>query len=137
MLFIYNYFSVIDANNPWRGCKLSAVTNEFRHDVAARLGRLLPQMKEFDSELGAMLAELHLDLPHTVKDADRLADLLDGVSEAIPIPSAWILTDEIQPLYEEVEECAATKRTLMGSTDQLVRDYGLNNYHSIWRQYIL
>ena len=111
------------ANNPWRGCKLSAVTNEFRHDSSARLGRLLPQMKEFDDELGAMLAELHLDLPHTVKDADRLADLLDGVSEAIPIPSAWILTDEIQPLYEEVEECAATKRTLMGLTDQLVRDY--------------
>ncbi len=109
--------------NPWRNCRLTAVTNEFRHDVAARLGRLLPQMKELDQELGAIISDLHLDTLHTIKDTGALIELLEYTSEAVPIPSEWILTDEIQPLYNEVEECAATKRKLMLLTDQLVQDY--------------
>ena len=76
--------------NPWRGSHLSVVSNEFRHDVTARLNSLLPKIKELDYEFGQILAELHLDAPHTSNDVKAIIELLNCASIAYSIPSEWI-----------------------------------------------
>ena len=113
--------------NPWRGSHLSVVSNEFRHDVTARLNSLLPKIKELDYEFGQILAELHLDAPHTSNDVKAIIELLNCASIAYSIPSEWILTDEIQPLYDEVEECVELKTRLITLTDELVNVYARVN----------
>ena len=113
--------------NPWRGSHLSIVSNEFRHDVTARLNSLLPKIKELDYEFGQILAELHLDAPHTSNDVKAIIELLNCASIAYSIPSEWILTDEIQPLYDEVEECVELKTRLITLTDELVNVYATVN----------
>lgn len=105
--------------NPWRGSHLSVVSNEFRHDVTARLNSLLPKIKELDYEFGQILAELHLDVPHTSNDVKAIIELLNCASIAYSIPSEWILTDEIQSLYNEVDECVKLKTRLITLTDEL------------------
>ena len=109
--------------NPWRGSHLSVVSNEFRHDVTARLNSLLPKIKELDFEFAQILTELHLDAPHTSNDVKAIIELLNCASIAYSIPSEWILTDEIQPLYDEVEECIELKTRLITLTDELVNVY--------------
>lgn len=112
-------------SNPWRGSHLSVVSNEFRHDVTARLNSLLPKLKELDYEFSQTLAELHLDASHTSNDVRTIIELLNCASMAYSIPSEWILTDEIQPLYDEVEECVELKTRLITLTDELVNAYAV------------
>ena len=109
--------------NPWRGSSLSAVSNEFRHDVTARVNALLPKIKEFDNEFAQNLKELHLEVPHTLNNAKNIIELLNCASAAYSIPSEWILTDEIQPLYDEIEECIKLKAQLISLTNELVNAY--------------
>ena len=109
--------------NPWRNSHLSVVSNEFRHDVTSRLNELIPRMKETDEVFARVLETLHLDAPHTLKDLKQIIDLLSCVMSARPIPPEWILTDEIEPLYHEIEECVALKTQLTRLTDELVSYY--------------
>lgn len=109
--------------NPWRGSCLSVVSNEFRHDITARLNSLLPKIKELDYEFAQILAALHLDARHTSNDVKAIIELLNCASAAYSIPSQWILTNEIQPLYDEVEECVELKTRLIILTDELVNVY--------------
>ena len=109
--------------NPWRGSNLSAVSNEFRHDVTARANALLPKIKEFDNEFAQNLKELHLEVPNTLNNAKNIIELLNCASTAYCIPSEWILTDEIQPLYDEIEECIKLKAQLISLTNELVNVY--------------
>lgn len=112
-------------SNPWRDTNLSVVSNEFRHDVTSRVGVLLPKIKEMDSEVAQILAELHLDLPHTLNNINIVINLLDCASTAYSVPSEWILTDKIQSLYDEIGECSKLKNNLLSLYDELVSEYAV------------
>ncbi len=116
-------------SNPWKDSNLSVVSNEFRHDVTARMDTLLPKIKAMDCEVAQIFAELHLDMSHTLNNINAIIKLLDCVNTATPIPYEWILTDKIQTLYNEVEECAKLKMTLLTLIDELVSKYNLIGYN--------
>lgn len=99
--------------NPWRNCILSSVTNEFRHDVNARLNSLLPKIKTIEDSLAETLVQLHLDTPHTIENIKRIISVLDCTKNAKNIPEAWALTDLSQPFFEEINECAQFKEKLI------------------------
>lgn len=114
-------------SNPWRDSHLTIITNEFRHDATARISDLLPKIKSMDSEVAQILAELHLDLPRTLNTIRTVIDLLNCASMACPVPSEWILTDKIQTLYDEIEECAGLKSNIISLIDELVNEYSTIN----------
>lgn len=110
-------------NNPWRGSHLSVVSNEFRHDLAARLNVLVPKIKTLDVAFAQALEELHLDGNHSLQHIKAVIDLLNCAVMAHKIPNEWILTDEIQPLYKEIEECVELKTRLTQLSDELLGYY--------------
>lgn len=116
--------------NPWRDSNLSAVSNEFRHDVTSRMNTLMPKIKEIDCEVAQIFAKLHLDTPQTLNNINALINLLDCVNSATPIPHEWILTDKIQTLYNEVEECAKLKSILLTLNDELSNKYNTISLNS-------
>ena len=112
-------------SNPWSGCHLSSVSNEFRHDVNAYINALLPKIKVFDSKLGEVFSGLHLDTTHTMQNAEKIIEVLNYVVSGYAIPSEWILSDEIQPLFDEVEECMELKKKLDILSEKLLTEYAL------------
>lgn len=111
--------------NPWRDCHLSVVSNEFRHDATARLNSLLLKIKELDYEFVQILEKLHLDVSHTMNDVKAIIEILKCASISYHIPFEWILTEEIQPLYDEVEECIELRTSLATLTDELIDAYAV------------
>lgn len=112
-------------DNPWRGCHLSSVSNEFRHDVTARIHTLLPKIKTFDDKLAEVFTELHLDTPHTLKDVDEIIEVLACAEKSCVIPSEWILSDELQPLFDEIAKCVELKNTLENLMNVLTKEYAI------------
>lgn len=111
--------------NPWRGCRLSSVSNEFRHDVTARTNELLPKIKTFDENLAKIFAELQLDTPHTLKDVDEIIEVLGCAERSCVIPSEWILSDELQPLFDEITKCIEHKNTLEDLIGVMTKEYAV------------
>lgn len=110
-------------NNPWRECHLTSVSNEFRHDVTSRLNNLLPKLKDFDEKLAGVLVTLHMDVPHTLQNVEQIIEVLNVAESAQKIPSEWILTDEIQPLFDEITNCIKLKKELISLSDNLADKY--------------
>lgn len=110
-------------NNPWRECHLTSVSNEFRHDATSRLNNLLPKLKDFDEKLAEVFVTLHMDVPHTLQNVDQIIDVLKVTESAQKIPSEWILTDEIQPLFDEITEHIELKKEFLSFVDELVDKY--------------
>ena len=110
-------------NNPWRECHLTSVSNEFRHDATSRLNNLLPKLKDFDEKLADIFVTLYMDVPHTLQNVDQIIDVLKVTESAQKIPSEWILTDEIQPLFDEITNCIELKKELLSLSDNLADKY--------------
>ena len=110
-------------NNPWRECHLTSVSNEFRHDATSRLNNLLPKLKDFDEKLAEVFVTLHMDVPHTLQNVDQIIEVLNVTESAQKIPSEWILTDEIQPLFDEITNCIKLKKELISLSDNLADKY--------------
>ena len=110
-------------NNPWRECHLTSVSNEFRHDATSRLNNLLPKLKDFDEKLAEVFVTLHMDVPHTLQNVDQIIEVLNVIESAQKIPSEWILTDGIQPLFDEITNCIKLKKELISLSDNLADKY--------------
>lgn len=110
-------------SNPWFGCKLNTVSNEFRHDAMAKLSTLLPKVKSFDEELGTVFKELHMDTPHTLKDVEKIIDVLQVMRRACAIPEEWIFTNVTDGLFNEFEQCTKIKEKVIEHTNYLKSIY--------------
>lgn len=109
--------------NPWRDSNLSFVSNEFRHDATAHISSLLPKIDNASRTLAEIATSLCLDIPYNVQVIDSLAEILRIANKAYKIPAEWILTDELQPLFAEIAECAELKQQLLDSRPLLSGEY--------------
>jgi len=110
-------------SNPWYGCTLKTVTNEFRHDATSRINSLIPKIKDLDELFAQSCINLHLDSEHTIEEIDNIISILDCAENAYPIPAEWILSDEIQSLFDEVKDCLNLKNDLIKLKETLTNEY--------------
>lgn len=110
-------------SNPWFGCKLNTVSNEFRHDAMAKLSALLPKVKDFDEELTNIFKELYLDTPHTLKDVEEIIGVLQIAQQACEIPEEWIFTNITDGLFDEFEHCVKIKEKVVEHNNYLKSIY--------------
>ena len=111
--------------NPWKGCNLPALPNEFRHDATSRIGTLLPEIRNIDSEYTKILTELGIDAPHNLNGVKTVLELLNSAVVSYNIPPEWIRFDEIQSLYNEAERCSELRAELASLTDELIKQYSI------------
>lgn len=120
-------------SNPWKDSHIVAVTNEFRHDLAYKMNRLIPKIEQLDNSYSKILLELNLDAPHTFNGLKVIIDLLNCVGATHTIPFEWVTLNETQKLYEEIDFCANSKLKIVELTTELKKEFSfiLSNDDSI------
>lgn len=112
-------------HNPWRGCRLTYVTNEFRHDALFHLKSLMPQVDDANRQFASVLALLKIKASNTMRGIDAVIDVLMCAKTAYRIPVEWISTDELQPLYNEVAKCKELKERVIALKENLEKEYAI------------
>ena len=114
-------------NNPWRNCKLTYVSNEFRHDITAHIHNILPQIKSLDTEVSDIFKQLYLDLPHTFSGIKSLINILECVELAFIIPYEWIEETNLNNLFEDIKELKIKKTQISKLIDNLKPEFSKIN----------
>lgn len=114
-------------NNPWRNCKLTYVSNEFRHDITAHIHSILPQIKSLDTEVSDIFKQLYLDLPHTFSGINSLINILECVELAFIIPYEWIEETNLNNLFEDIKELKRKKAQISQLIDNLKPEFSKIN----------
>ena len=114
-------------NNPWRNCKLTYVSNEFRHDITAHIHNILPQIKSLDTEVSDIFKQLYLDLPHTFSGINSLINILECVELAFIIPYEWIEETNLNNLFEDIKELKRKKAQISQLIDNLKSEFSKIN----------
>ena len=114
-------------NNPWRNCKLTYVSNEFRHDITAHIHNILPQIKSLDTEVSDIFKQLYLDLPHTFSGIKSLINILECIELAFIIPYEWIEETNINNLFEDIKELKRKKTQISKLIDNLKPEFSKIN----------
>lgn len=89
--------------NPWRGCNVSIVTHELRHDIETYLRKLCFQLKDIDADFNCIKKELSINKEASVNGISKLISILDVASKSPKIPIEWILEDDVGILIEKAE----------------------------------
>ena len=92
-------------NNPWYGANVKFVSNELRHDILARLNRLVPMIKEI-SELGnTAMAALSISAEISYSNLTQAAIILELAGRSPKVPLSRLTGDrEIAQLLSEIQE---------------------------------
>lgn len=96
-------------HNPWNGAIVSAVSNELRHDIGAKLNKLIPKIRGASALYDKICSDLSLDYSSSFNALTEIIELLKIASESPKVPVSWITGDDIQPLFDEVSECENLK----------------------------
>lgn len=126
------------SGNPWRGCKLTSLSNELRQNITGTLRSLLPKIKELENGLSEIFSVFELTLPHTVKNAGALSLALDCALGFRPLhlknptsdseyPSSNFLAEEmpeeITALYNSMKKCNELGKRLSSLSASLSSEY--------------
>lgn len=91
-------------NNPWYGSNVHFVSHELHHDINAKLGVLIPQALNISRIFDDILGALSLSLPSTYANIENVISILKLASSSPIIPVFWIMGDDVEPLYQEIEK---------------------------------
>lgn len=99
-------------NNPWRGTKLTSVTNEFRHDANAKLSAFLPELSSAGTEVDTAYEAIYSVFPKTINGIASAEKLLESLQNSYEIPYEWITADNSTLLTEIEEHSVLQKKCL-------------------------
>ena len=106
------------ANNSWRGANIPYVTNEFRHDVGAKLPMLSSKCADAYSIAESVQKTSGADFELSVQGAEKIIALFSQLEDTTPIPTSWANNADLSALLSEAKmlEASQGKRfALIGS----------------------
>lgn len=96
--------TVFYAENPWRGSKLTSVTNEYRHDINANLTTIVDEIKTKLSDITATFQMTRHDTPITISEIKKVIGLLSLLQDGYEVPVTWVIEDKDPSISAEIEE---------------------------------
>ena len=96
-------------HNPWNDANVSAVTNELRHDIGAKLNKLMPKIINAISLFDSMSKELSIVYCSSYFALTSLVNILELSADSPKVPVSWILGENTEPLFSEIQECESLK----------------------------
>lgn len=101
-------------NNPWYGASVKFVSNELRHDILARLGRLIPMVREIDELGNIVMSALSFFVEPSYSNLTQSALILELAGRSPKVPFSWLNGDgEIARLIAEIEECEKSQAAFL------------------------
>jgi len=92
-------------NNPWYGAAVEFVSNELRHDILARLDRLVPAMKGLGELGNTVMPTLAISAESSYANLTQVVTVLELAGQSPKVPLSWLTGDrEIAQLITEIQE---------------------------------
>ncbi|MGB4439715.1 MAG: hypothetical protein WBJ13_10960, partial [Sedimentibacter sp.] len=117
--------------NPWRGANVESVTNELRHDIGAKVPKLITKLEIYHSAFQKTLSDVSLVLPLSYANMQKAKEIFKIAKNSPIVPTHWIFGEEISPLFDEVAECEKLKNSFYTTQTILAKQYddlsALNN----------
>ena len=117
--------------NPWRGAIMSAVTNEFRHDVNAILPGTIHTLSESIETIESCYKQIYSVFPLSIDGVKAAIRVLDSLNGSYEVPSEWILGDSNYPIVDEIREFSEKQRKCKALVDEIVAGYQWLSKNSI------
>lgn len=109
--------------NPWMNAKISMVSFELRHDISANLAKLIPKIQDASDLYNRIENSLHLEHSSTYLGLLQITDLLKTASCSPIVPVSWIIGEDVNPLFLEVDENVEIKEKYSLVQSQLEKLY--------------
>ena len=92
-------------SNPWYGANVKIVSNELRHDILARLNRLIPMIKEFIERGKTAMSALSVSAELSYFNLVQAATIFELAGQSPKVPVSWLTGDrEIDQLLIEIQK---------------------------------
>jgi very-short-patch-repair endonuclease len=111
------------ASNPWRGCHVSTVSHELRHDIETNLRNLIPKIKTLAETFNEVKRDLKIEWKSSVATVKEMIDILELSSESPGIPIHWIGEEDFSPLIEQAEKYKSMKADYESLVEELFGKY--------------
>ena len=97
------------ANNSWRGAIIPYVTNEFRHDVGAKLPVLSKKSADAFTAAESTQKTSGAVFELSVKGVERIITFFSQLEDAKPIPINWTSSADLSALFTEAKALEANQ----------------------------
>lgn len=110
-------------NNPWYGSNVPNVTFELRHDINANLNILIPQILDLAQLCNTITDTLHLNVELSYNGVKNAIEILKSASSLPIVPSAWIIGESLEPIYNEINNSEQTMKAFENAISELSAFY--------------
>ncbi|HBV85321.1 MAG TPA: DNA/RNA helicase [Desulfosporosinus sp.] len=97
--------------SPWNDANIPGVTNELSHDIGAILPKILPKIKRTSDICDRISSDLALTFPSSYTGIAEICDLLTVAAKSPKAPMAWVIGDDITPLWSEIDRFNELQRS--------------------------
>lgn len=109
--------------NPWNSANIQSVTNELRHDISSYLNRLMPKIVNAISLTRSIEETLQIKGFDSYETLKKLPEILKISSQSPLVPISWIIGDDLNELFKEIDEYSELKASYFETKDKLLSIY--------------
>ena len=106
-------------NNPWYSASMSHVSHDLRHNINAKVPKLITQSLYFSELFDNIHEKLSLNFTPNYSNLKSTIDILKSASMSPIIPLIWLTEIDIESLYNEV---SATSE-MMDELNDILKNY--------------
>lgn len=110
-------------DNVWCNSTVKYVSNQLRHDIDYNISQALPKLKVLENLYNAISSRLNLCMGRSLSDIDAVINIVLLVAKSHPIPSEWILDNDINMLMDSALEYKKKTQSLAGMKKALSDKY--------------
>lgn len=109
--------------NPWRNTNIRNLTNELRHDIGAKMTKLIEKLDVYQSEFQNITKKIFLDMPISYSAMINTMEILKIAKISPIIPIQWIVGEEKTYLFDEISKCENIKTHFCTEREKLSKQY--------------
>ena len=108
-------------NNPWYGADVKFVSNELRHDILARLNRLVPMIKAIGELGNTAMSALSISAELSYSNLTQAAIILELAGQSPKVPLSWLTGErEIAQLLIEIQEGEKAQAAFLAQRESIL-----------------
>ena len=106
--------------NPWRGCTLTILTNEFRHDVGSRLPALAGQLRAGADQAELIRRKTGFERLESIADLDAAIGFVACLETPCRIPEEWLQPGRLEVLRAQATVLREEQDACLNGAEQLL-----------------
>lgn len=106
--------------NPWYGCNLTELTHEISHDIDFNFDKVILYITSVNKIIEDIKTSLGYTFDPSYSNICEAEKVLSLATHAEKAPCSWILSDELAPLFGEIDACNETKAKFIEIRNRII-----------------